>query len=328
MTGRQVTIGTLDAARVGEVLALADAARQADGVAPLSEHVLLHLRYERAGRPGGGGGREAAGAAGAAGGGRDLVLAVDGEVAGYAHLDPPEAAGPGASADLTGELVIRPDRRGQGLGLALARGLTVEAAGRHVRIWAHGDLPAAAGLARAAGFERVRALWQMRRSLRDRPRQPRLPAGVTLRTFVPGRDEQEWLRVNARAFAGHPEQGGWEVEVLLDRERQPWFDPEGFRVHEEDGAVAAWCWTKVHGRATPPMGEIYVIGVDPDYQGRGLGRALARAGLDWLAGQGLEVGMLYVDATNQAAFDLYRSLGFVEDHADRAYRRVVAGRSG
>jgi len=318
MTGRQVTIGTLDGARVGEVLALADAARQADGVAPLSEHVLLHLRYERAGRPGGGGGREAAGAAGAAGGGRDLVLAVDGEVAGYAHLDPPEAAGPGASADLTGELVIRPDRRGQGLGLALARGLTVEAAGRHVRIWAHGDLPAAAGLARAAGFERVRALWQMRRSLRDRPRQPRLPAGVTLRTFVPGRDEQEWLRVNARAFAGHPEQGAWTRHDLDMREREPWFDPAGFFIAERNGAIAGFHWTKVH--PADGVGEIYVLGVDPDAQGGGLGRALALAGLRYLRGRGLAQAMLYVDEDNVPAIRMYAALGFARAGTDVMYR--------
>ncbi len=216
-----------------------------------------------------------------------------------------------------------------GLRAELAAAAAEEVAGQGgglVRLWVPWGTPEDDSWAVSSGFEHERDLVQLRCRL-PLPPDERRPA-VATRAFRPGRDEAAWLRANNRAFAGHPEQGGWEVEVLLDRERQPWFDPEGFRVHEEDGAVAAWCWTKVHGRATPPMGEIYVIGVDPDYQGRGLGRALARAGLDWLAGQGLEVGMLYVDATNQAAFDLYRSLGFVEDHADRAYRRVVAGRSG
>ena len=106
---------------------------------------------------------------------------------------------------------------------------------------------------------------------------------------------------------------------MAEREQEPWFDPEGFLVLEEDGRVAGSCWTKIHADSSPPMGEIYVIGVDPEFHGRGWGRALTEAGLDWLAGQGLTVGMLYVDAGNLAAVSLYRSMGFVDDHVDRAY---------
>ena len=135
------------------------AATEEDGVAPLSEHVMLHLRY---------GGDPRA---------RNLLLVSGGELAGYAHLDPTDpVAGP------SGELVIHPARRRQGLGLALLRALVAEAGGRQLRLWAHGDLPAAARLAAAAGFERVRALWQMRRSLQARLGQPQLAEGVTVRT--------------------------------------------------------------------------------------------------------------------------------------------------
>ena len=103
------------------------------------------------------------------------------------------------------------------------------------------------------------------------------------------------------------------------RHRGPWFDPDGLLLVEENGRLAGSCWTKVHADTDPPMGEIYVIGIDPDFQGRGWGRALTEAGLDWLAGQGLTVGMLYVDADNTAAVSLYRSMGFMAHHIDRAY---------
>ena len=173
------------------------------------------------------------------------MLTVTDEIAGYAYLDSPGHP----DLEVSGELVIHPLHRGHGLGLALVRELIAQAGGHRVRLWAHGDLPAAARLARAAGFDRFRALWQMRRSLRDPLDPPRLPAGTTLRTFRPGRDEQEWLSLNARAFAQHPEQGAWRRHDLELREQEPWFDPAGFFIAERDGAMTGFHWTKVPGPA-------------------------------------------------------------------------------
>ena len=179
--------------------------------------------------------------------GRDFILTADGEIAGYAYLDPPP---PDPASDVSGELVIHPDRRRRGLGQALVGELAAAAGGHTLRLWAHGDLPAAAGLARVTGFERFRALWQMRRPLHGPLDRPVLPAGRTLRTFVPGQDEDEWLSLNGRAFAKHPEQGGWSRHDLELREREPWFDPAGFFIAERDGLMAGFHWTKVH----PPGG--------------------------------------------------------------------------
>jgi mycothiol synthase len=295
MTRWSVASGGLTPAQVTGVLALAGAAEAADGVMPLSEHVRLHLRYDAAGP----------------GPDRDLILTADHEIAGYAHLDS-TAPGP----ELSGEVVIDPGRRRQGLGLALVRALTAEAGGRPVRLWAHGDLPAAAGLARAAGFVRFRALWQMRRPLRDPVEGPRFPAGATLRTFRPGRDEDEWLSLNARAFAGHPEQGAWRRLDLELREQEPWFDPAGFFIAERNGAMTGFHWTKVQ----EDLGEVYVVGVDPGERGSGLGRALTLAGLHYLRDRGLEVAMLYVDEDNVPAIRMYQALGFTRWRTDAMYR--------
>jgi mycothiol synthase len=136
------------------------------------------------------------------------------------------------------------------------------------------------------------------------------PAAVRTRAFRPGNDEEAWLAVNNRAFANHPEQGGWDLGTLRAREEEPWFDPEGFLVYETGGALVASCWTKIHRELDPPAGEIYVISVDPQHAGGGLGRALTLAGLDWLASKGLRHAILYVEGTNDAAVGLYRSLGF------------------
>jgi mycothiol synthase len=292
------------------ILDLVRAATEADGVSPLSEHVLLHLHY---------GGDPSA---------RNLLLVSRGTLAGYAHLDPTDPVeGP------SGELVIHPAHRGQGLGLALLRALIAEAGPRPLRLWAHGDLPAAAALAAAAGFERVRALWRMRRSLKSPLAEPALADGITVRAFAVGRDEEAWLDLNARAFARHPEQGAWTREDLDQREREPWFDPAGFFLAERAGKLAAFHWTKIHGRsgagsAHPhePIGEVYVVGVDPAERGSGLGRALTLIGLRYLRAQGLSDVMLYVDATNAPAIRLYESLDFTHQDTDVMFSNAPAPR--
>ena len=291
----------LTEAEARDVLALVGAATDEDGVGPLSEHTTLHVRY---------GGHPRA---------RDLLISDGGQVAGYAHLDPGDPAeGP------SGELVIHPAHRGRGLGLLLTRALAAEAGERAVRLWAHGDLPAAARLAAAAGFERVRALWQMRRSLQSPLDEPRVADGVTIRAFVAGRDEEAWTDLNARAFAHHPEQGSWTREDLDVREREPWFDPDGFFLAERGSKLVGFHWTKIHsagsGDAEPgehePISEVYVVGVDPSEQGTGLGRALTLIGLRYLRGKGLPQVMLYVDESNTPAIRLYESLGFTHTGTD------------
>jgi mycothiol synthase len=185
-----------------------------------------------------------------------------------------------------------------------------------VRLWAYRAGTDDDQLAAAVGLVPVRELYQMRRPLPDDE-----PYALATRPFVVGQDEAAWLEVNNRAFSHHPDQSDWTLADIEDHESADWFDPDGFLLLEEDGRLAGFCWTKVHPATTPPLGEIYVIGVDPDWQGRGLGRALVLAGLDHLARAGLTMGMLYVDATNTPAVHLYDAMGFTIDHTDRVYSR-------
>ncbi|MGD0066053.1 MAG: mycothiol synthase [Streptosporangiaceae bacterium] len=315
MTEWSLASAELTAAQVAAILKLAGRAGAADGVAPLSEPVLLHLRYDGSVPPTGAGAAPTGAGAGAAPEtrlGRDFVATVDGEIAAYAHLAPP---GP----EVSGELVVDPGRRRQGIGRALVGELAAAANGHLLQLWAHGDLPAAASLARVAGLERFRTLWQLRRSLRDPVTRPEFPPGRRLRTFVPGQDEDEWLALNGRAFAKHPEQGGWTRHDLQLREREPWFDPAGFFIAERHGQMAGFHWTKVH---PPGVGEVYVVGVDPVEQGSGLGRALTLAGLEHLRDLGLQEAMLYVDGDNTAAIRMYEALGFTRARTDVMYRRA------
>jgi len=308
-----VTSGPLDAPRAADVFAMVQRATDADGVSPLSEHVMLHLRH---------GGDAPV---------RNLVAYLDDEqtVAGYAHLDVTDRV-EGSSA----ELVVDPRYRNRGVGRALATAALAATPDGRLRLWAHGAHPGASKLARSLGLTRMRNLWQLRRSLRRALPSYDVPDGVTLRTFVPGEDDDAWVRLNAAAFRGHPEQGGWTVDDLHRRMAEPWFDPHGFFLAERGERLVGFHWTKVHGNdhgylphehhagdphGHEPIGEVYVVGVDPAVQGHGLGRVLTLVGLHHLRGLGLSDVMLYVDAQNASAIQLYERLGFIRWDSDVMY---------
>lgn len=297
-------VARLTSEQVADVAHLVEAATEADGVRPLSEHVMLHLRH---------GGDEAT----------HNVLLYDDGLAGYAHLGlADQVAGP------SGEVVVHPLRRRHGYGRRLVQALMAATPAGRLRLWAHGGHPAAAALAGSMGFSRSRILWQMRRSLNAGLPEPVIPDDVAVRTFRPDADEDAWLRLNRSVFANHPEQGRWTLADLRLRMLEPWFDAQGFFLAERDGHLVGFHWTKVHGatvagadHAHRRIGEVYVVGIAPSEHGSGLGRALTLIGLRHLRQRGLSDAMLYVEADNAAAVRLYRQLGFTEWESDVMFSR-------
>jgi mycothiol synthase len=192
------------------------------------------------------------------------------------------------------------------------------APGRDVLVWSHGGRSALPAALEERGFERKRILHQLRLTLDERPDVEPLPEGVVVRPFEVGRDEQEWLRVNAAAFASHPEQGGWQLEDLRAREAEDWFDPAGFLLAERDGRLLGFHWTKVHPDGA---GEVYVLGVDPSAQGLRLGAALLGRGLAHLYDRECRTILLYVDDDNTTAMHLYERGGFRRYDVDVQWSR-------
>ena len=257
-----------------------------DGVAPVGDQVLRELDRDDT---------------------RHLLAVEGNAVVGYLNLN----------ADMA-EAVVHPDHRRRGIGAQLI-GTGLAAGDGETRIWAHGDLPAARATAAALGLHPVRELLQMRRPLADLP--PLTPKHE-VRTYAGSSDDAELLRVNNAAFSWHPEQGGWTEAEIAERRAESWFDPQGLFLAFEGARLLGFHWTKVHG---PALGEVYVVGVDPAAQGRGLGAELTLLGLHHLAHRlGPEADVtLYVEGNNAAAVKTYRRLWFDVFSADIAYARAA-----
>lgn len=277
--------------------------------------------------------------------GQRLVIAEDDTVFGFALITR-------LGSEWNIDLVVDPDRHGEREPIAKlverAKAEVAALGGGHTQMWVHEATDTDAGAATKAGFTDRRDLHQLRVPL---PLQATADP-IQTRAFEVGRDEAAWLEVNAAAFAGHRDQGQWTLDDLIARQSEPWFDTEGFLLHEIDQGegprLAGFNWTKVHGNpsgsmelfgrasqhpgieagnpsgSTETLGEIYVIGVHPDFVGRGLGRRLCVAGLHHLATK-TSTGMLYVDADNGPAMGLYLGLGFTVDHTNTAFSGHVDG---
>lgn len=303
--GVDVRTIALERSELSQVLACVADAATVDGVPPLSDQTLLRIAHPDVdGSPG-----------------VHLLVYRDRSVVGYGY-----AAG-GES-----EIVVHPGHRRVGHGRALLATALHHAPRTtgQLRLWAHGEHPGAVRLAVKFELTRDRILWRMERLLHDGNPElgvSQLPESVRLRSFVPGQDEAAWLALNRRAFAGHSEQAGWELSDLKLREAEPWFDAGGFLLAErvDDGALLGAHWTKIHPATASKtaggssIGEVYVLSVDPDAHGGGLGRALLTAGLRYLQQRGMRRAMLYADATNTAAVRLYDNLGFSPAGIDVQY---------
>ncbi|WP_024794216.1 mycothiol synthase [Tomitella biformata] len=288
------TIDSVSPVVASKITAGVAAAEAADGVAPVGDGPLRGL-LEQAGA-------------------QHLLLATGPELLGYANV---QHAG---LANATAEAYVLPAERGKGLGTKLVE-MALREGGPHTRAWAHGNLPAAQAVAARLGLTPLRELLQLRRELTT-PELPELtiPDSVVVRTYQDG-DDAELLRVNAAAFEWHPEQGAMSAQDLIDQRAEAWFDPAGLFLAfdaAEPERLLGFHWTKVHA-GEPALGEVYVVGIDPTAQGRGLGATLTLAGLRHLRGLGLETVLLYVEGDNGPALRTYERLGFSRYRADVAY---------
>jgi mycothiol synthase len=281
---------------LSEVNELLLAVERADGQRPLSDHLWIDLR--QGGRPG--------------------YVGLLGWQPGNDHLIAYCQVSRGNDSWAL-DLVVHPHHRYEMASIGpqlLSEAIKVirEAGGGHVHWWVFEPNEIHKTLAESIGLNEGRTTLQMRVAL------PLNEATDIVTTpFRSGADDERWLAVNNAAFADHLEQGGWTQSTLDSRKQEPWFNPNGFLLLNEGHELAGFCWTKVHLDTAPVLGEIYVIAVHPRFSGKGLGRALTIAGLTHLQRAGISTGMLHVDADNERAVNLYKSLGFTITNQQRAF---------
>ncbi len=291
-------VAELTETEINSVLQLVADAEPVDQMRALNEAALLRLRRPHPTT-------------------QHLLVSEGEDLVGYAQLES-GAQLESATEWSAGQLLVSADHRRRGIGTLLLERLIAESSSP-LRVWVMGDTPAARALATTAGMIRQRELLIMERELDEEMPEPAIPAGVQIRTFVPGRDEQQWLRVNAAAFAHHPEQALIDGDDLADRMAEPWFDPKGFFVATIEDTMVGFHWTKQH---QDQLGEVYVLGVTPSAAGRGLGKALLVTGLRYLHERGCTRVRLYVEADHRAAIELYLNYGFATVSRDVMYAQA------
>lgn len=282
------------------VLDLIESINRADGIEPLSEYKAMRLDGRLDAR-------------------EQVAVLGDGSVIGYAQAAWHRGSAPERDGHWAMEVAVAPPHRSGAVAGDLIDSLRHDLAPSGLALWSRADYVARAALSR--GWEKWRVLWEMGCRL-PIPGLDLTVQGFRLASFRMGIDEVQWLEANNATFAGHPENGDLTRRDLEKRMAQPWFDPDGFFLAWDGDRLAGSCWTKVHESG---LGEIYIIGVVPGWDGRGLGRALVSKGLDYLATRRhAHKAMLFVESTNERAANLYRSLGFEVLHSVEAYRYTGA----
>lgn len=140
-------------------------------------------------------------------------------------------------------------------------------------------------------------------------------------------EEDELLRLQNRSFAGTWGYNPNTIEDILFHLGFPDRSPEDIIIAGEGDRPIGYCWTLAKAgekrTETAGKGRIYMLGVDPDYRGKGMGKQVLLAGLSSLKGKGVKVVELTVDSGNLAARALYRSVGFEVQSSSLWYEREL-----
>jgi len=139
-------------------------------------------------------------------------------------------------------------------------------------------------------------------------------------------EEDKLAQIQNRAFAGTWGYNPDTVEEVTYQTNRKARSLEDVVLTCDGDKVVGYCWTGItcEGRAVNERkGRIFMLGVDPDYRGRGVGKRVLLAGLARLKSKALQVAELTVDGENKVAYALYESVGFKIRASSFWYEKVI-----
>jgi mycothiol synthase len=217
---------------------------------------------------------------------------------------------------------LRPAHRGRGmarklLSYALDRARETGAKSLHV-VAQEGNDVAVAILSRL-GFRYVRRFLELRIDVTEVDQAELKRAGRGCRHLNDG-EEQKLLRIQKKSFAEHWGYNPDTIETITHRIKSSRHSPEDVVLTCKEDRITGYCWTEVTDQGE---GRIYMIGSDPDYRGKGIGKKLLLAGLAHLKNKGIKSVWLTVDSENETACSLYQSVGFTLQKSYLWYEKAV-----
>jgi len=158
------------------------------------------------------------------------------------------------------------------------------------------------------GFHLERVYWDMM-WLGDRLPQVDPPLGFTLRNFRAG-DAASLAEVQNAAFTGS---WGFCPNTVKQIEYRSSLSNTSHRgilfLYDQDN-LAGYCWTCIAPSGGKTKGIIGMIGITPDYRGKGVSKPVLVAGMEYLQSIQVDEIGLHVDGQNTPAIRLYTSVGF------------------
>ena len=257
-------------------------------------------------------------------------------------VDPGEFGGAFTAGELVGFIVpefkiavVRPDHRRRGIGralVALGLGMERERGRPDLLLGVLPGEPVGTAFLEATGFGFHSTVWDLDLPPERSVAAPAWPDGLVMRPFDRTRDVERWVALFNAAFADHPTPLQLDPVLIAGALDDPdMADADTILVEDvASGDLVGFCACDVNRRdgVASTHGELWSIGVRPDRQGRGLGRQLVRAGVEYARSIGVREISLAVNGRNEGALGLYESEGFVRTRTRDRWARPVEAAAG
>jgi mycothiol synthase len=175
------------------------------------------------------------------------------------------------------------------------------------------------------GFVESRHFFNLSRSLDIVIPVHQLPAGFTIRAVDLAQEAQAWVDMHNQAFYGQWNFHPLTVESCKHRLQDPDYLPELDLVTiDPDGKFASACYCSInpaHNTFTGRQeGWVVLLFTSPDFQRRGLAKAMLLSGLARIQALKMDIAKIGVDSRNAfGAGKLYESVGFERFRTNTAY---------